>query len=288
MIQEAFLIAALSLPVANIHTDSNGDKADPGFTKETFIREYKWLEELMKKADPTGEFMILPEKYDKRPAGWTEVPIRWRGHIIYRRPKRITSSAMALRPISFTPTSKTKNLLTVEGLLANDPDQWERVRKKFIIIATKRGRNESDAQDIAQESCVSLMQCFARGANIWNLNGFLEAICQNVMLQGRVRFAKAKEYPLDLWTSVDVSKVANKLSIMIAEETESIQKEALAYGIASLSAQGRKLISLYFEDFTFDEIAIRLNLSHRELARSHYYFRRMIVKNAQVYLARSA
>lgn len=89
MIREVFLISALCLPLSNFYyAGNNGDKADPGFTKEDFIKEYKWLEDLMKKADPTGEFMIIPEKYDKRPPGWTEAPIRWRGHIIYRKEKR--------------------------------------------------------------------------------------------------------------------------------------------------------------------------------------------------------
>ena len=88
MIREAFLIAALALPVPSIHHgDDGGNTGTPDFTRFDFLKEYEWLLALLERKYPGHEFMILPVGYDITPPGWIWVPFGWRSHLIYRREK---------------------------------------------------------------------------------------------------------------------------------------------------------------------------------------------------------
>jgi hypothetical protein len=85
MIAEAFLVCALALPPANF--TAPGGHHDP-LTYQTFIKEYKWIHDLLEKSFPKNEFLIIHRKIDKTPRGngWIEIPLKWRRHNIYRRP----------------------------------------------------------------------------------------------------------------------------------------------------------------------------------------------------------
>ena len=85
MIASAFLICALALPVGMIHHDDGGHNDT---SKDVFIHEWKWLEELLKHQYPDSEFLILPKDRGIVPPGYEEVDLFWRNHAIYRRPKR--------------------------------------------------------------------------------------------------------------------------------------------------------------------------------------------------------
>lgn len=86
MIQELFLACALALPITSIH---HFDRSDSGaFTKKEFLKEYKWLIEMLEKMYPGNEFLIMPVQYEETPPGWIWVPMGWRGHLLYRREKQ--------------------------------------------------------------------------------------------------------------------------------------------------------------------------------------------------------
>jgi hypothetical protein len=72
MIKELFLCAALSLPASN-------------FSTRDFVQEYRWLLALLKETYPKSEFLIKPKEFHLTPKGYDYVPLRWRGHSIYRR-----------------------------------------------------------------------------------------------------------------------------------------------------------------------------------------------------------
>ncbi len=77
-------MAALALPVSSIRVNDDGGYLDR--SKDPFIHEWKWLEELLKHQYPDNEFMILPKHRGIVPPGYLEVPLFWRNHAIYRRP----------------------------------------------------------------------------------------------------------------------------------------------------------------------------------------------------------
>lgn len=82
-VQALFLICALALRPANVGNPGGHDYPD---TREEFLREWHWLDELLRTKYPDHEFMIVPVKYEITPPGWIWVPFGWRGHLIYRRP----------------------------------------------------------------------------------------------------------------------------------------------------------------------------------------------------------
>ena len=84
VIPAAFLICALAAPVASIHDE--GGYNESSFNRDTFLREYEWLIDLLKKSYPGNEFLIIPVRNEHTPPGWLWVPFGWRGHLIYRRP----------------------------------------------------------------------------------------------------------------------------------------------------------------------------------------------------------
>lgn len=74
---------ALALPVVSVHP---GGYHDP-LTYNTFIKEYQWIKDMLDKMHPDNEFLIVPSRmYHRPPIGWIIIPLRWRGHIIYRKP----------------------------------------------------------------------------------------------------------------------------------------------------------------------------------------------------------
>jgi hypothetical protein len=77
---------ALALPAGFFHGDDGGHN-NP-FTRETFLREYRWIKTLLERSYPGHEFLFIPQKWHKQHPGhgWIEVEFRWRGHLIYRRP----------------------------------------------------------------------------------------------------------------------------------------------------------------------------------------------------------
>lgn len=83
MIAEALLVCALALVSPGFQMDRNM----PG-QRDAFLREYKWIIDLLESMYPDSEFLILPKEYSETPPGWTWVPFGWRGHLLYRRPRR--------------------------------------------------------------------------------------------------------------------------------------------------------------------------------------------------------
>jgi hypothetical protein len=82
MIKEAFLVCALSLPLASANKGYNNP-----FTRESFLKEYKWIHDLLEGMYPGHEFLIIPHRISHQtPVGWFEIPFQWRGHNLYRRP----------------------------------------------------------------------------------------------------------------------------------------------------------------------------------------------------------
>jgi len=76
-----FLICALSLPAS-----FSGGHDSPE-TRDEFLKEYKWIHDLLERSYPGHEFLIIPVEYEHTPPGWEWVPFGWRGHLIYKRPK---------------------------------------------------------------------------------------------------------------------------------------------------------------------------------------------------------
>ncbi len=77
-----FLCAALALPMASDHIDGGEDT----YKRETFIKEYKQLREILSRIHPGHEFLIVPNKMARRaPEGWIQSPYVWWGHVIYIR-----------------------------------------------------------------------------------------------------------------------------------------------------------------------------------------------------------
>lgn len=79
-----FLACALALPAANFHDDGGYVSK---ISKNAFMKEYHAIHALLEKSFPRNEFMFIHTKVHHRAmTGWVIVPMRWRGHIIYRRP----------------------------------------------------------------------------------------------------------------------------------------------------------------------------------------------------------
>lgn len=85
MIAELFLTCALALPVTAVHHPSDNGGTNES-DKQAFLREWKWLHDLLERQYPDHEFLIIPVQYEETPPGWTWVPFGWRGHLIYKRP----------------------------------------------------------------------------------------------------------------------------------------------------------------------------------------------------------
>ena len=78
-----FLICALSLPVTSVnHPNGQTDSRDE------FVREYKWIHNLLERSYPGHEFLIVPTDLNITPTGgWEKITtLQWRSHILYKRP----------------------------------------------------------------------------------------------------------------------------------------------------------------------------------------------------------
>lgn len=83
MIKEAFLVCALALHVASFNDPGGHDS----YTREDFLREYRWIHDLLERLYPEDEFLIIPARDRERPPGWEKAILEWSGHIIYRKQK---------------------------------------------------------------------------------------------------------------------------------------------------------------------------------------------------------
>jgi len=63
-------------------------------TKETFLREYEWLHNLLERTYPGHEFLIVPNELGITPQRWgNPIYLQWRSHTIYKRPIEPSRSA---------------------------------------------------------------------------------------------------------------------------------------------------------------------------------------------------
>jgi hypothetical protein len=76
--QALILCAALALPTVNFVNP-------PEMTVSQFLREYKELQHFLAKYDPTGEYIVMPNRVHAVPKGYDTLPFQWRGHMIYQR-----------------------------------------------------------------------------------------------------------------------------------------------------------------------------------------------------------
>lgn len=54
-------------------------------SKESFLKDYRYIRDLLEKAYPGHEFLIVPDEYDITPKeGWDELPFKWRSHTIFK------------------------------------------------------------------------------------------------------------------------------------------------------------------------------------------------------------
>lgn len=80
--EDLTVLASSQLPPRPLFTGGHNGNT------EAFLREYKWLHDLLERTYPGHEFFIVPKHMNIRPPGWERVYLEWDGHLIFKRPLR--------------------------------------------------------------------------------------------------------------------------------------------------------------------------------------------------------
>jgi len=80
MIAEALLSCALAMPVGSVHYEPHNS-----ISVTQYVREYKELKTWLMNTDPKGHFIVIPSRVHAVPNGFTRMPFKWRGCLVYYR-----------------------------------------------------------------------------------------------------------------------------------------------------------------------------------------------------------
>ncbi len=137
--------------------------------------------------------------------------------------------------------------------------EWKQPLRRYLL---KRQRGAAaDVDDIAQEVFLRLLR-FDRADLVAHPQAYLYKVAANVSVEWSARASSRLQHSAE-WLD-DLAEVATPEDEAHREETNRQLKAALL----TLPARHREILRLHFEEgLTYDEVAARLQLSHRVVKR---------------------